>query len=314
MSGRQVVVTGGTSGIGRATALALAAAGADVCIVGRELGRTEAAASEIALAARRLSEGPATGGGRAPGDLWAAVGDMGSLSDVTGLAEAVRNRTDRLDALVHAAGLLTPSYRSSRGGSELTVAVHVIGPHLLTAELAPLLAVGAPSTVVFVSSGGMYLERLDVETLEMPAASYRGTVAYARAKRAQLGLAHLWSAALAPFGVSAVAMHPGWVDTGALQEALPRFARLAKPLLRSAPEGADTVAWLASGAAGRRPSPGFWLDRRPRREHRWPGTTDRPGELERLWRWCEEKTGGAGELALAELSGAEHSPGTGEEK
>jgi len=279
--GAQILVTGGTRGIGWATASGLVAAGASVGIVGRDMQRAQAAAAEL----RQLA--PRTAGGA----VWAAAADLGSLAAVRALVSQVTARTGRLDALVHAAGQLYRSYRRSPDGIERTAAVHVVGPHLLTAGLAPLLAVGAPSIVVWVSSGGMILQTLDVENLEMAPARFRGAVAYARAKRAQVELAHLWSAKLAGAGVSSVAMHPGWVDTDALRNGMPRFAKTLRPLLRSAAEGADTVVWLAGGAAGPHPRPALWFDRRLRPEHR----RLRRGTLEAalLWAWCEQKTGDA---------------------
>ncbi len=300
LAGAEVLVTGGTRGIGREAATALAAAGASVGIVGRDLERARAAAAEI-----RRAAGTGAGDGD-PGKVWAAGADLGSVAEVAALAEQVAERvaarTGRLDAVVHAAGLLSRSRRTSPDGTELTAAVHVVGPHLLTARLAPLLAAGAPSTVVWVSSGGMYLQRLDAAALARPPDPYRGSVAYARAKRAQVALAHLWGDRLAGDGVACVAVHPGWADTAALRDGLPRFAAILGPLLRSPAEGADTVAWLAAGRAGPHPVPALWLDRRPRGEHRWPGTAAAPGEAERLWAWCEERTGGAGAAALAALA------------
>lgn len=310
LAGAHVLVTGGTRGIGRETAIALAAAGASVGIVGRDRRRAQGAAVEIghaagvaaALAAREGGRDARPGDDRAPGGVWGAGADLGSLREVVTLAAQVAGRTDRLDALVHAGGLLSRSRRTSADGTELTAAVHVVGPHLLTACLVPRLAASAPSAVVWVSSGGMYLQRLDVDRLEPPPGRYRGLAAYAHAKRAQAALARLWAERLADVGVACVAMHPGWVDTAALRHALPAFRAVMGPLLRTPAEGADTVAWLAAGRAGPHPVPAFWLDRRPRGEHRWPGTAVAPAERERLWTWCEQKTGGAGEAALGQTA------------
>ncbi|MHB8221016.1 MAG: SDR family NAD(P)-dependent oxidoreductase [Acidimicrobiales bacterium] len=287
-AGRTIVVTGGTSGIGRAVATACARAGAGVGIVGRDPGRTERAAEAIA------EESGASAA------VWAEAADMGSVEAVNALADRVIRRCGRLHGLVHAAGLLSRHLLTSPDGTELTAAVHVVGPHLLTSRLAPLLHAGAPSTVVWVSSGGMYAQALDVEKMGRSDIPYRGAAAYARAKRAQVVLARLWAARFAGSGITSSVMHPGWVDTDALRHGLPTFALVARPVLRRPQEGADTVVWLlgAGGApgagvpAGRTPRHGgIWLDRRLRSEHRRPQRRAAVDQDDRLWDWCQSRSG-----------------------
>jgi NAD(P)-dependent dehydrogenase (short-subunit alcohol dehydrogenase family) len=119
---------------------------------------------------------------------------------------------------------------------------------------------------------------------------YRGAVAYARAKRAQVVLAHEWARRHGTSGVRSYSMHPGWVATPGLDSGLPGFARLG-PLLRTPEEGADTIVWLVANAlAETPPAEGFWLDRRPRGEHYRPGTGAGPDDGARLWEWCEART------------------------
>ena len=152
-----------------------------------------------------------------------------------------------------------------------------------------------PSVIVTVSSGGMYTQRFDLARLEISADGYRGATAYARAKRAQVVLAHEWARRWGPDGVASYAMHPGWVDTPGLATGLPRFARLG-PLLRTPDQGADTVVWLAAdgprhdGSAPHRVPGGIWLDRRRRCEYYLPTTYRTPAQRRRdgeaLWQWC----------------------------
>jgi NAD(P)-dependent dehydrogenase (short-subunit alcohol dehydrogenase family) len=222
---------------------------------------------------------------------------MASPSQVAELAGRVRERlgrSARLDVLVHAAGFIYHRYEASPEGTERTAAVHVAGTHLLTKRLLPLLKAAAPSAVIWVSSGGMYAQRLDLALLGPDPASYNGLRAYALAKRAQSVLAQLWSEHHGADGVLFRVMHPGWVETRAIEAGLPGFARLARPLLRTPEQGADTIVGLATGAACHNPQVGLWFDRRPRGEHRLPGTKTSPGEAAKLWDWCEERANASG--------------------
>jgi len=221
---------------------------------------------------------------------------MASLSEVRALAKRISDSIGDLGALVHGAGGILKRYETVESSSsiERTVATNVVGPHLLTALLQPLLAAGAPSVVVWVSSGGAYLQPLAVDLLRDVPQPYRGTAVYARAKRAQVALARQWALRTASQGISGVAMHPGWAATPALSSGLPKFAKLSGPVLRTPPQGADTVSWLVAGQAGQRPKVAFWLDRSPRPEHKATFSFYPPQEEDRLWDWCCELTGAPG--------------------
>ena len=163
----------------------------------------------------------------------------------------------------------------------------------------PALRAAGDATIVTVSSGGMYTQRFDLDHLVVGPDGYRGTTAYARAKRAQVVLSHEWARRWGGDGVASYAMHPGWVDTPGLHSGLPGFTRLG-PLLRDPAQGADTAVWLAAGGA-REPGDGgaprlegFFLDRRPRSEYHVPWTRTGVGSAEegaRLWAWCAAATG-----------------------
>ncbi|MGE3410831.1 MAG: SDR family NAD(P)-dependent oxidoreductase [Dehalococcoidia bacterium] len=283
LSGRVVVLTGGTSGIGLAAARMLAAQRATLLVLGRDQAKTDAVCEEI----RR------TTGNEAVTPLIADMGDLGAIDRA---AQAVLQRHDRVDALLHNAGVLNSERLTSADGTELTVAVQVSGPFLLTVRLLPALLRSPAGRVVTMSSGGMYTATLNPGALEMDAASYHGPRQYARAKRAQVTLNEVWAERTAGTGLRFHAMHPGWVDTPGLTRDLPRFRRLTAPLLRSAEQGADTLVWLAAdGGAPATSSGRFWLDRRPRGIHRTRSTrvSDTPARRGELWRWCCERVGWA---------------------
>lgn len=86
-------------------------------------------------------------------------------------------------------------------------------------------------------------------------------------------------------------MHPGWADTTAVRTSLPRFYAVMRHVLRTAEEGADTVAWLAVTARARGGSRRFFFDRRPAPEYPFPGTRESPAAREELWSLCEAESG-----------------------
>ena len=124
----------------------------------------------------------------------------------------------------------------------------------------------------------------------MPRRGYRGATAYARAKRAQVALSGEWARRTDPAAVAFHAMHPGWADTPGLAASLPRFRRLARPVLRTPDQGADTIVWLATAAPGPLGTGRFWHDRRPRPEHLLPWTRADPSAARRLWECIELAT------------------------
>lgn len=271
LTGRDVVITGANSGIGFATARALVARGATAWCACRDRARGEAAVASL----REV--------GRAELLLL-------DVSDLDSVRAAPAGLPARLHALVHNAGMMEHAQTRSRQGLDTTFATHVAGPHLLTGLLADRLEGGR---IVWVSSGGMYTRKLDVDATVEPPAPFDGVDAYARCKRAQVVLARLWAERLGPRGVTVSAMHPGWVDTPAVRTALPRFWRAMQGRLRDTEAGADTVVWLvaaarASSSAGA-PNGAFWFDRAPRSPWLVPGTRERDPAA--LWRRLEELTG-----------------------
>jgi NAD(P)-dependent dehydrogenase (short-subunit alcohol dehydrogenase family) len=171
------------------------------------------------------------------------------------------------------------------------LATHVLGPHLLSALLGPALRAGAQSRVIWVSSGGMYSQRLRADDLQYERGDYSPTAGYARTKRAQVVLAAEWAARLDAAETVVHSAHPGWVDTPGLTSSLPGFRRLARPILRTPEQGADTFVWLAAAEQPGRCSGGFWHDRAPRPLHYLPRTKEDAAARRQLWEACERLTG-----------------------
>jgi dehydrogenase/reductase SDR family member 12 len=270
LCGRTVLVTGPTSGLGRAATEALAGLGARVVLVGR---------SEERLAAVRDALVVAHGEDRFP----IVVADMTSLRSVRAAVARVLATESRLDVLVDNAGAIFPERLESPDGIEATLATLVVAPFALEAGLLPLLRRTERSRVVAVSSGGMYTQGVHFDDIRWESEPFSGSRAYARAKRIQVALVREWARRLGPHGVVFNAMHPGWADTPGLSEALPGFHRAMGPLLRTPEEGIDTLVWLATVPATHRASGELFLDRRPRPFDRVPGTRLSAHDRRRLW-------------------------------
>jgi dehydrogenase/reductase SDR family member 12 len=269
LSGQRAVVTGSTSGIGKAVARRLLALGADVVVTSRSPERAEAVAAELDGAGNH---------GRATG-IGLETADFATVLDAVDQLRA----GPRIDMLCHNAGALSASFATNDYGIERTLASHLVGPYLLTRQIRSHCSAGA--RVVWMASGGLYTQGLDVDRLNLIESGYRGAVAYARAKRAQVELVAHLGPLWAP-EVVMQAMHPGWVDTPGIKEGLPGFGRLLHPLLRSPEQGADTMVWLAV-TGGRGPAGRFWLDRRPRSTRYLPTTGTDNDERRRLVDWLE---------------------------
>ncbi|MEV6717474.1 SDR family oxidoreductase [Lentzea sp. NPDC051208] len=211
---------------------------------------------------------------------------MSSLESVRRFAAEI----DRVDVLVHNAGVLPQERTVTVEGLELTFATHVLGPLLMTDLLRSRLAASADPRVVLVSSGGMYTQRLRADDPEYREGTYKSATAYARTKRMQVTLVPLLAERYAAEGIAVHGMHPGWADTPGVAGSLPGFHRLTSAFLRTAEEGADTVVWLAATSPAPRAGR-FWHDRRERPAHLLPGTAEKPGDVAAFWRYCAGAAG-----------------------
>jgi NAD(P)-dependent dehydrogenase (short-subunit alcohol dehydrogenase family) len=235
MEGKVVLITGGTSGIGKAAATALAAMGAEVVVTGRNRERGEAALAEI----RRASDSE---------KVSLVLADLAVQAEVRKLADSFRERHDRLDVLVNNAGLIQSRRKKTPDGIELTLAVNHLAPFLLTSLLLDLLEKSAPSRVITVSSEARRHAEIDFDDLQSER-RYRAFPVYGMTKKANILFTYELAERLEGTGVVANCVHPGGVNTNFGDDNRSPgilLFRAFKPFMRTPEQGADTVIYLAS--------------------------------------------------------------------
>jgi retinol dehydrogenase 14 len=254
MAGRTVLVTGATSGIGRATALGLAALGAHVAITGRDRGRTDDAAREIGAAGGMKVE--------------VFVADLSSQAQVRRLAIEVLECLPRIDVLVNNAGGYWSSRHVTADGLERTFALNHLAPFLVTNLLLDRLERSAPARVITVASNAHATGRIDFDDLQGEL-SYSGGRAYSQSKLANVLFTYQLARRMRGSAVTANALHPGVVRTSFGAEDPARIQRLLVPLLRpvmkSPAQGAATSIHLASATELEQVSGRYFANRRPTR-------------------------------------------------
>jgi len=273
LTGQRHLITGASSGIGLATAHALTERGAAVVLVGRDRDKLSRVQAELPNSETHGCD----------------------LSDIDQVHDLVNrlNASSRLTTVIHNAGFIVSERRHTPQGHEAAFATHVLAPFILTHRLLPKLSADpSGGRVLWVSSGGMYTQKLDLAKAQALTGPYDGVKAYAQHKRAQVLLSETFQRLFKRDDLSIVsnAMHPGWVDTPGVASGIPAFHRRMRRYLRTPEEGADTLVWLAAKtpppAGGR-----FYLDRIARKTEVVPGTRHGEADRQALWDLCAELTG-----------------------
>lgn len=274
MTGKAVLVTGGSGGIGKATATRLAQMGASVSIIGRDAGRTSTAAREIGDV------------GGTPVNAFTA--DLSSQAEVRRAAAEVLTALPRLDVLVNNVGGYWNSRHTTVDGLERTFAVNHLAPFLLTSLLLDRLTATAPARVVTVASNAQAFGRIDFDDLQGEH-GYSGARAYNQSKLANVLFTYELARRTAGTGVTANALHPGVVSTGFGASDPARSQRLlvpfARPLMQRPEQGAATSVLLAADAAVAGATGLFFARGRPRKSSR---RSYDQAVARRLWQVCEE--------------------------
>ena len=200
LSGKVALVTGGSSGLGRETARALAEHGARVILTARDVPKGEAVAGDIRSAA-----------GNAQVEVEEL--ELGSLASIRAFAQRMLVRHDRLHILVNNAGVMACPSAKTTDGFEMQFGSNHIGHFLTTCLLAPALRRGAPSRVVSVSSRGHHLSPVVFDDIHFEHRPYHKWLSYGQAKTANVLFAIALERRLATHGVHANALHPGAIMT-----------------------------------------------------------------------------------------------------
>jgi retinol dehydrogenase-12 len=275
LEGKVVLVTGGGRGIGKGIARGMVAEGASVAIASRQSQTLEQTAAEL------------TAGGAS---VLAVPADVADEAQVERLFAAVLERFGRLDVLVNNAGALLMDRRESVDGIEMTFALNHLAYFLLTNLLLDRLRQSAPSRIVVVSSDAHRGVTMDFDDLE-GRAKYRGFRAYSRSKLANVLFVRELARRLEGTGVTANALHPGFVASGFFSGDGPAWwamRRLAGLFAVTPERGAETSVYLASSPEVEGVTGLYFVKEKPVE----PSSAARDVEAaRRLWRVSEEMTG-----------------------
>jgi NAD(P)-dependent dehydrogenase (short-subunit alcohol dehydrogenase family) len=254
MTGRTVLVTGGSGGIGKATAIGLASMGARLAITGRDRARVEDAAREI----RAVAEGRV--------DVF--VADMSSQAEVRRLASEALRTLPRIDVLINNVGGYWDTRHVTADNLERTFALNHLAPFLLTSLLLERLKESAAARVITVASNAHALGRIDFDDLQGER-SYSGSRAYDQSKLANVLFTYELARRLRGTSVTANAVHPGVVNTsfgaedpGTVQRLLVPFFR---PFMKSPQRGAATSIYVASTSDLAPATGGYFANGKPQK-------------------------------------------------
>jgi len=264
-----ILVTGSTDGIGKATATALAAGGAEVILHGRDEKKGRNVQQELARAA-----------GSGKPDL--VIGDYSRQDVIRGMAADLLSRYSHLDILINDAGTYQKTRHLTAEGIEVTFAVNFLGPFLLTHLLLPLLRKSPAARIVPVASSAHEdVDRIDWANLPGEK-NYDPWKAYALSKFADVTFTYTLARNLEGSGITANCLHPGVVDTKLLRTAFPGMSAITPE------EGAQTSIYLARSPEVESVSGRYFENQRPTPSSAL--SRDRNVQ-ERLWKIAEDLTG-----------------------
>jgi NAD(P)-dependent dehydrogenase (short-subunit alcohol dehydrogenase family) len=238
MKDKTVVITGATSGLGRATALQLAQKGASVVIIARSNTKANEVIKEI------KKEG---------GKAQFIISDLSSMKDTKEAAESITKVVDRMDVLINNAGAYFPKYRETSEGFESTLALNYLSPFLLTHHLIEqmehIASEYGEARIINISST-MHKRPINWDDLNYKETTYNSSLAYEQSKHLLTSFTYYLSRKLKETGITVNCIHPGFVKTALAQSDFPFpmnvIVSIVDLLIGETPEqAADTPVWLA---------------------------------------------------------------------
>ncbi|HJQ84462.1 MAG TPA: SDR family oxidoreductase [Candidatus Binatia bacterium] len=236
MTGRVCVVTGATSGIGRATARGLARLGATVALVCRDPARGAETVAEIEAETGRR-------------DVAVFLADLASQRAIREVARALRERFPAIHVLVNNAGIVNLQHTTTVDGIETVFAVNHLAYFLLTDLLRDRLIASAPARIVNVASEAHKFARTIAFDDLGHARRYRGLRVYGHSKLANILFTYELARRLEDTGVTANCVHPGAVGTRLAQNngrIATLITRVLRPFFRTPEQGAATTLHVAT--------------------------------------------------------------------
>jgi NAD(P)-dependent dehydrogenase (short-subunit alcohol dehydrogenase family) len=271
MQGKICLVTGSTSGIGKATAMGLAKLGATVIMVARDKDRGEATRSEIQ-----------TKSGNNSVDL--LLTDLASQASIHQMAQDFQQKYSRLDVLVNNAGISPMKRTLTMDGIEKTFAVNVLAYFLLTNLLLDVLKSSAPARIVNVASAAHSPINFD----DLQHEKHFGWMdVYGQSKFGTILFTYELAKRLQGTGVTANCLHPGVIGTNLMRELPPVAGWFMKLFFSSAEKGAETSIYLASSREVEGVSSKYFIKRKEAMSSK--ETYDEAAQ-QRLWQICAQLT------------------------
>lgn len=274
MEGKICMITGANSGIGKATAKALAKMNATVVMVCRDKERGDKAQKEII---------EQTGNNQV--DL--LLCDLSSKEQIQKLVKEFKEKYQNLHILINNAGIMLKKRELSVDGIEMNFAVHVIAPFLLTNLLLEVLKKSTPSRIINVTSAAHRRAKIDFEDLQNKNKKYRLFTVYGISKLGEMLITYELSRKLEGTGVTANAVHPGLVNSNLGRDQSNFSQWFARKFFKSPEEGAETSIYLATSPEVEGITGKYFINKEPRQSSEESYNLE---YAEKLWKICEEMT------------------------